>query len=144
MVNDIFKSPCNTIKLLLRTNAIPFLIIDYERNMLQVLMYRAGMFLLCEADYQDYDISLKIAPLLESKIDLYILQSTRITLDRNILSDEMFYDLLEAISNAQEIIRSRMISINNNQGTGFTESDFITLGRLAVKAKQDLDFWSLD
>lgn len=144
MANDIFKSPCNTIKLLLRTGAIPYLVLDYSRKSIQVLMNRVGFYIMCEAEFIDFQVALKVMPVLTEDVDVAIMQSTKITIDGSVITDEMFNDLLEAISHAGEIIRSRMIQIDNKKGTGFTESDFITLTRLATKAKLDEDFWSMD
>lgn len=144
MSNDIFKSPCNTIKLLLRTEAIPYLVIEYTRNSLVCLVCRFNHFLLCEASFKNFNISLKLFPVNDGEIVERILQATKITVDKNVITDEMFNDLLESISHAGEILRSRMIEINNKKGTGFTPSDFTTLARLAVKSKQDSDFWSLE
>lgn len=137
----VFKSPCETIKLLLKTNAIPYLIIDYGRNYLYALIYRHNTFIYCLSEFDNFNIGLKILPIQEKNVLTFILQATRVTVDRNIITDEMYCDLLDSINQASEILRSKLIQVNNSKGTGFTESDFITLGRLAVKAKQDIEFW---
>ena len=144
MTNNNFKSPYNTIKLLLRTNAVPYLIVDYTKDSLTTLMNRFNMFLLCTSDYMYGNISLKILPVQEKELEDLILASTRLTVDYNVITDEMFNDLLESISHAGEIMRSRLIEIDNKKGTGFQSSDFETLCRLATKAKLDKDFWSLE
>ena len=107
-------------------------------------MNRANFYIMCEAEFIDFQVALKVMPVATENVDVAIMQATKITLDGNIITDEMFNDLLEAISHAGEIIRSRMIQIDNKKGTGFTESDFITLTRLATKAKLDEDFWTMD
>lgn len=143
---DIFKCPARTITLLIKTQAIPFLIVDYTRNSIQTLMYRNRMFMLTEAtsNKMSEEIQLKIIPVLEQDVDVIIRKSTQMVWDDTVINDEMFYKLLEAITHAHEILRSRMIQINNKKGTGFTESDFDTLVRLGTKARYDKEFWSLE
>lgn len=144
---DIFKSPASTIMLLLKTRAIPYLILNYARDSIQVLMYRHKMFMMCEAVFENKDntgnIALKILPVEEINCDVLIRQATRITWDNTVITEEMFNDLMEAVSHAEDILRSRMIEINNKKGTGFQPSDFETLSRLATKYRLDTESWEL-
>lgn len=140
---DIFKCPSRTIQLLLRTRAIPYLILDYTKDSITVLINRNSMFIKVEA-YKDIfvGVNLKLRPVTdENEIDEMIRQSTKIVWDSKVIDDSTFNELLEAIFHAHEILRSRMIEINNKKGTGFTNSDFDTLARLGTIAKYDKDFW---
>lgn len=143
-MSDIYRSPLFTIKNLLRTGVIPYLVTDYARNALNVLQYRNGRFILGYAIFEDYNIPLVLAVVSEEKVDELILDSTKVKLDNNIITDTMFNELLEALSHASDIVRSRMAKINNKKGTGFTEDDFEILVRMATKAREDVDFYDID
>lgn len=144
---DIFRSPSRTIEYLLRTQAIPFLIVDYSKDSIEALMYRKPLnnFIYVVATYNklEYDIQLKMMIVTDELVTDAIIKSTKMVLDHNILSEDTFLELLESISHAHEILRSKMIKINNKKGTGFTESDFDVIIRAASKMKFEEKYWEL-
>ena len=142
---DIYRTPIFVIKNMLKTGVIPYLVVDYDRNSLSVLQYRNNYFILGNATMVDGNIPLVLGILPEQKIDDLIIDSTKVSVDNSIITIEMFNELIESLSVASDVVRSKMIKINENKkGQIFTDSDFITLTRLSNKARLDLDFWETD
>lgn len=140
---DIYRSPLFTIKNMLKTGVIPYLVIDYDRNTLSVLQYRNNRYILGCATFEDFNIPLVLGLILEDKVDKLILDSTKVKLDNNIITDTMFNELLEALSHASDVIRSRMAKVDS-KSKKFEEGDFEILIRMATKAREDVDFYDID
>lgn len=114
-MSDIYRSPLFTIKNMLKKGVIPYLIVDYARNSLNVLQYRMGRFILGNATIEMGMMPLVLGIISESKVDELILESTKVSMDFNVITDERFNELLGALSAASDIVRSRMIEVNNNK-----------------------------
>lgn len=145
------KSSLSTIKFLLRTGAIPFLIVDYTQNSISLVFCRDNHILHCQfTDIMHIlslyggeetctdEISARAMTITEKELEDYIVQSTQVQLSADFLTGEFFEEAISYTSTMYEIYIEEMLD-HTSDDKFFSESDFSTLSRLAKQMKKEED-----
>ena len=141
VINNNFKSPLNTLKLLLRTQAIPYLIVFYSKDSICTIMNRFNTFILCCATADVNDITHLTAAKIEGDaLDSCIIDSTKLQIDYSIISEDTLRTLLSDTLTTNEILRMSMVKVSDNK---FKKDDFDIISRLANLSKYNIENWKL-
>lgn len=139
IINNNFKSPLNTLKLLLRTQAIPYLIVFYSKDSICTIMNRFNTFILCCATAGIDNVTHLTATKIEGDtLDSCIIDSTKLQIDYSIISEDTLKTLLS--DTLTILIRkiSLVVKVSDNK---FKKDDFDIISRLANLSKYNIENW---
>lgn len=141
------RSSLTTIKFLLRTGAIPFLIVDYTCSSLSIVLCRENKYFYCQLIDEVNNacfcelclnaVSVKAQPLTERELEDYISQATQLQLSTDKLTSDFFEEAMSCANSVYNLYLAKMTESDDKENDTFSETDFDVLSRLAKEMKDN-------